>query len=322
MAPMDMDFDNADLENAEPTFAGAHSPTVEIERGARKIRERVMAEIERLNLRKYIADLEIDGWTVLPPEVVGATPAFVEELRETTLRVLEPLHDGHKGSTDLDIRPDRINTAAGGFGNAKSDSEVMHLDPIFEKALMNEPTLAVMSYLLGESCRLQNMTGVKKGPGRDYMLLHADNNHSAQPVAFPALAEHANATWLLSDYTAEEGSTVFVDGSHKLCRAPTSYEARDLTLFKPMTAKAGSVLIHHGNVWHGSVPRRVPGYRVTVIMTFCRWYGMIRGGNPADKLPPEAFARNPPRFEVLTGKRPRDGYGTGENRMMILSPFG
>jgi hypothetical protein len=317
-----MDVPRNDYDDSEPTFAGAHSPDVETEREARKIRERVMTEIERLDLRSHVADLEIDGWTILPPEVVGAAPAFVAELRDATLEVLNtPPSDRFKGMTDVDIQPDRINTDAGGFGQARSEPNILPKGPIFEQALMNEPTLAILSYLLGESCRLQGMTGVKKGPGRDYMLLHADNNHSAQPVAFPALAEHANATWILTDYDEENGSTVFVDGSHKLCRAPTSHEARDLTLFKPIKAKAGSILIHHGNVWHGSVPRRAMGYRVSLIMTFCRWYGM-QYHQIWQTLAPESFERNPPRFRTLTGQRPRDGYGTGENRTMIISPFG
>jgi hypothetical protein len=321
MSVLSKDVENK-TANSEPTFAGAHSPDVETERGARKIRERVMAEIDRLNLRKYVADLEIDGWTILPPDVVGAGSAFVEELREKTLEVLStPPSDRFRGMTDVDIQPDRINTDAGGFGQARSEPNLLPHGRVFEQALMDEPTLAILSYLLGESCRLQGMTGVKKGPGRDYMLLHADNNHSAQPVAFPALAEHANATWILTDYDEENGSTCFVDGSHKLCRAPNSQEARDLTLFKPIEAKAGSILIHHGNVWHGSMPRRAMGYRVSLIMTMCRWYGH-QYGPIHERLPPEAFERNPPRFGVLTGKKPRDGYGSGENRMMILSPFG
>jgi Phytanoyl-CoA dioxygenase (PhyH) len=311
-----------DASNSEPTFSGAHSPDVETERAARKIRERVMAEIDRLNLRKYIGDLEIDGYTILPPDVVGAPQSFLDELREKTLEVLDrPLDGRFKGQTDVDVRPDRINTDQGGFGQAKSEPHMLQYGHVFEQALMNEPTLAIMSYLLGESCRLQGMTGVKKGPGRDYMLLHADNNHSAQPVAFPALAEHANATWILTDYNEENGSTVFVDGSHKLCRAPTSHEARDLTLFKPIEAKAGSVLIHHGNVWHGSIPRRAFGFRISLIMTMCRWYG-LQYNQIWQKLPAESFERNPPRFRALTGQKPRDGYGSGENSMMILSPFG
>ena len=310
-----MPKDAAKRETAEPRFAGVHSPDVETERAARKLRERVMAEIERLNLRKYVGDMEIDGYTILPPEVVGPA-SFVEELREKALDLLE------KDTMDkADIRPDRVNTDSGMFGQTKNAHYLLRHGRIFEQALMNEPALAIMSYLLGESCRLQSMMAVKKGPGTEYMPLHADNNHIAMPIAFSALAEHANFTWLLTDYNEENGATCIVPGSHKLCRAPTSHEARDLTLFKPIEAKAGSILIHHGNVWHGSVPRRAPGYRVSVVSTFARWYGYMHD-QVHQSLPPEAFARNPPRFSVLTGARPLDGYGTEENQLRVLSPFG
>jgi hypothetical protein len=307
--------ENAAAMTAEPRFAGQHSPDVETERAARKVRERVMAEIERLNLRKYVGDFEIDGYCILPPDVVGPA-SFVEELREKALEAVERDKD-HK----IDIRPDRVNTDTGPFGQAKYSAWLLKQDPIFEKALMNEPALAMLSYILGESCRLQSMMALKKGPGAEYMLLHSDNNHSAQPVAYPAIAEHANATWILTDYNEENGSTCLVAGSHKLCRAPTSYEARDLTLFKPIEAKAGSILLHHGNVWHGSVPRRAPGYRVSIIMTMCRWYGYMHQ-QIAPTLDPESFKRNPPRFSVLTGAKPVEGYGSGENMIKILTPFG
>jgi ectoine hydroxylase-related dioxygenase (phytanoyl-CoA dioxygenase family) len=316
MNKLGRETESADAARAEPRFAGHHSPDVADERAARKIRERVMAEIDRLNLRKYIGDLEIDGYTILPPEVVGASASFVDELREKTLEVAES-----DAFNKIDIRPDRVNTDTGPFGQAKFAAFVLHRGRVFEQALMNEPKLAILSYLLGESCRLQSTMAMKKGPGNEYMLLHADNNHSAAPVAFPHICEHANATWILTDYNEENGSTVLVAGSHKLGRAPTSHEARDLTLFKPIEAKAGSILIHHGNVWHGSVPRRAPGYRVSMVETFCRWYG-YQHTNIASHLPPEVFERNPPRFKVLTGAKTIDGYGSDQNRIVILSPFG
>ncbi len=304
------------ISGSAPKFAGTHSPDVETERKAREIRERVMAEIERLGLRHHIADLEIDGYTILPPETVGPRE-FFETLRDETLRLLEE----ETGFYDIDIRPDRINTESGPFGQAKFSAWLLNRGPVFEQALMNEPALAILSYLLGESCRLQSMIALNKGPGDDYMLLHTDNNHSAQPVAFPALAEHANATWILSDYTEELGSTAIVAGSHKLGRAPTAHEARDITLFKPIEARAGSILIHHGNVWHGSVPRRRRGYRTSIVMTFCRWYGYMRE-QIHEMLEPEVFDRNPERFSYLTGKRRIDEYGSERNRTAILSPFG
>ena len=285
---------------AEPRFAGKHAAD---------------AEIERLDLRRYVGDLEIDGYTILPPEVVGPA-SFAAELREKTLELLEI-----DTADPADIRPDRINSDSGMFGQTKNAHYLLRKGRIFEQALMNEPALAIMTYLLGESCRLQSMMAVKKGPGEEYMPLHADNNHIATPIVFPAIPEHANITWILTDYNEENGATCIVPGSHKLCRAPTSHESRDLTLFKPIEAKAGSILIHHGNVWHGSVPRRALGYRVSVIMTFGRWYAWMHD-QVYQSLPPEAFERNPPRFSVLTGAKPFAGYGSEENRIRVLSQFG
>jgi ectoine hydroxylase-related dioxygenase (phytanoyl-CoA dioxygenase family) len=298
-----------------PRFAGVHSPDAETERAARRLRERVMAEIERLGLRQYVGDMEIDGYTILPPEVVGPA-SFVAELREKALEVIDKYP-----AADVDIRPDRINTASGMFGQTRDAHYLLRHGRIFEQALMNAPALAIITYLLGESCRLQSMMAVKKGPGTEYMPLHADNNHIAMPVAFSALAEHSNFTWLLTDYNEDNGATAIVPGSHKLCRAPTGHEARDLTLFRPIEARAGSILIHHGNVWHGSVPRRAPGYRVSVVCTFARWYGFMHDQIHAS-LPPEAFERNPPRFAVLTGAALPGGYGREDNQLRVLSPFG
>ena len=312
---MNMMPKDATTEPDEPRFAGTHSPDAETERAARKLRERVMAEIERLGLRQYVGDMEIDGYTILPPEVVGPA-SFVAELREKALEVIDKAP-----AFDVDIQPDRINTASGMFGQTRDAHYLLRHGRVFEQALMNEPALAIITYLVGESCRLQSMMAIKKGPGTEYMPLHADNNHIAMPVAFNHLPEHSNFTWLLTDYNAENGATAIVPGSHKLCRAPTAHEARDLSLFKPIEAKAGSILIHHGNVWHGSMPRRAMGYRVSVVCTFARWYGYMHDQVHAS-LPPEAFERNPPRFRMLTGAALPGGYGTGDNQLRVLSPFG
>ena len=37
---------------------------------------------------------------------------------------------------------------------------------------------------------------------------------------------------------------------------------------------------------------------------------------------PEAFERNPPRFAVLTGAALPGGYGSEDNQLRVLSPFG
>jgi ectoine hydroxylase-related dioxygenase (phytanoyl-CoA dioxygenase family) len=120
------------------------------------------------------------------------------------------------------------------------------------------------------------------------------------------MAQVCNAVWILTDYSAENGSTCFVPGSHKFCRHPTAGEAVDLALFTPLEARAGSIVVWHGNTWHGAVPRRKPGLRASIIQYFGRWYH-----NPGDifaKLfTEEDVARHPPRFADLIGANPTPG---------------
>jgi ectoine hydroxylase-related dioxygenase (phytanoyl-CoA dioxygenase family) len=175
-------------------------------------------------------------------------------------------------------------------------------NPIFEQALMNEPVLALITYLLGESCHLSSMGGIIKSQGEQHLELHSDL--VGNPSPYPPYAQVANATWVLTDYNRENGSTCFVDGSHLLCRPPSPAEAVDLSLFEPIEAPAGSVIIWGSNVWHGAVPRTAPGLRVGLLVFFARWYLYKAEPDPATRVTPEMLARNPKRFRRLIGVDP------------------
>ncbi|MGH7878456.1 MAG: phytanoyl-CoA dioxygenase family protein, partial [Candidatus Binataceae bacterium] len=186
------------------------------------------------------------------------------------------------------------------FGQAQWEPTLLVQDRVFEQALTNRPVLALISYLLGESCILNHLSSVVKGPGKEHLPLHTDQNQTGSIAPYPAYAQVANATWILSDYSRENGATCFVRGSHKLCRHPTFAEATDLARFTPVEAPAGSVLIWHGNTWHGALPRTAPGVRISLIAYYQRWYHP-----PVENLAPqiteEMLARNPRRFATLTG---------------------
>jgi len=66
-------------------------------------------------------------------------------------------------------------------------------------------------------------------------------------------------------------------GSHKFGRATLPHETftvGDDSGFKtfPLIAKAGSLALWNGAVWHGSLPRTKPGLRVTLVQTYFRTY--------------------------------------------------
>lgn len=259
---------------------------------------RVRAEIDRLGLHDCVAQLDRDGFTVVAPERL-ARRGFAGEVVDAIMRVAER-RSGH--------RPDLAEgfTHAGlvsPWGSVEASSDLLLEDRVFEEALMNPCGLALITWLLGESCLLHHLTAMVKGPGGQYLPLHTDQNRSGAPEPFPAYSQVANATWALTPYSEENGSICFVPGSHRLCRAPTLAEATDLTSFEPVECPAGSLIVWHGNTWHGAVPRRTPGVRISLIAYFNRWYyppyNDYRGA-----IPSEVLDRNGERFAILTNNGP------------------
>ena len=193
------------------------------------------------------------------------------------------------------------------FGNVAAEIGILGEDRLFEQALLNPPMLALVDYLLGESCALIHQSLFIKRPGPHHLPLHTDQDQTTNSSPFLPHAQVANATWVLTDFNAANGTTCFVPGSHKLCRAPTAQEATDLSLFKPVAAEAGSIIIWHGNTWHGAFRRSVPGVRVSIVQYFGRWY---LAGAETSPISQAMLDRNPPRFaQLVRGRQGYDGLG-------------
>jgi hypothetical protein len=264
------------------------------ERMARAARDRVFAEVEALGLIANVGELEMRGYTALTPEQVGP-PEFIEQLRETIIALAEE-RSGRPVDRDSGLTFQDDNSP---YGQVHSLFGLFGVDPIFEQALMNRPMLALVTYLLGESCFLHHERAAIKGPGDQYLPMHAD---PSGPTPYPWIAQVCNTTFCLTDHTIETGTTCFVPGSHRLCRQPTREEAIDLSSFVPLEVPAGSLIIWHGNTWHGALPRKQPGIRVSLVQYFSR-------PSAASDVPrnfhsvvtPEMLARNPPRFATLLG---------------------
>jgi hypothetical protein len=267
----------------------------EVEEAAEAARARVLAEIDRLNLVPHVAALEMDGYTVLSPEETGAA-ALLEPLMAAILRISE----ARLGVPVDVVTGDTHRRFHLPTGQVQWETSLLLKDPVFERALMNPPALALVTYLLGESCIISHLSSMVKGPGDDYLPLHTDQNQSGAIPPAPPYAQVANATWALTDYSRDNGGICFVPGSHRYCRQPTHAEATDLSLFHPLEVRAGSIIVWHGNTWHGAFPRCNPGVRVSLVEYFSRSF-LRPTEDLGAQISPEALARNPPRFAVLTG---------------------
>ena len=281
------------LTITEPATKG---PSLSGQAGARS---RLAAEVERLGLGEFARQLDVQGYVAIPPEATGMERGFVDRVRERVLGVIEE----RSGK-----RPD-VETGES-HRNVFYPSLYYYLfaDRIFEELLMNEHALAMASYLTGEDCVLSACTVFMKGPadppktGSKLQLgLHADNAGWQLPEPYPHPSESigVNCTWLLTDYTADDGATVFVPGSHFLRRLPVGFEGEDRIV--PVEAPRGTLVVWGSNTWHGSLPRRKPGLRLGLAWAFTRPWVAPQEPFQQD-VTEQILARNPPRFGVLMGQ--------------------
>ncbi len=269
-------------------------------------------EISRLGLEKNIAEFEAHGYTVIAPEK-ASTPDFVARLSDAILEVAEKRNG---------VRPDRDS---GDSHKNLPSAAGQHLFNLllegrpFEEAVMNETVLAMISYAAGQSVQLSSMTAMVKGPGTVKLDLHSDILF--MPPPYPAWASGVNATWALTDYNRENGSTCFWPGSQKFCRQPTPAEREEISSLVPVTARAGSLIVWHSNTWHGAFARTAPGLRINLIMFFSRPF-FIRQEQYDNRVSQDVIERNGPRFARLIGKElpfPMGKDGPDYGRLAVLN---
>jgi ectoine hydroxylase-related dioxygenase (phytanoyl-CoA dioxygenase family) len=258
--------------------------------------EEIWEEIKRLDLTYHVAELEVRGYTVVPPDKV-ASPKFIAQLRKTILDVSERRHG---------VRPDEQEGATH-KGSANPFGQLMAYmlleDPIFQEAMLNPVGLALTAYMLGKNAIASNCIALIKGPGGVDLHLHAD--HVLMTSPFPHHPQVCNVTFALSDYNAENGALCFVPGSHKQYRAPMPMEALDQRV--AVVAPAGSLIFWGGSTWHGAFARRAPGLRINLLMAMMR-PNMRPQEAYRENVTQEVLDRHPPRFATLMGKHLNYGW--------------
>lgn len=244
--------------------------------------DRMREEIERLDLAHNIVELELYGYTI----VENVKPlSFFDELRTTILKLAE---EDRRAGTRVPL--------AGPDGKSYLVPWLLARGRIFEEALMEPKPLALITWLMGESCQLSSNHAHVRVQGDPPQNLHADAPLVPEP--FPVAPVASNSMWVTDDFSLESGATLVVPGSHKRLSAPTA-EARNMAV--PVEAKKGSVIVLNGNIWHGAGARTIPGERVGMTLYFNRMY--VRPQEDLNGvISDEVVARNPARFAHLIGR--------------------
>lgn len=242
-------------------------------------------ELAQLDLLVNIAELDVFGFTVVPPEKV-APPEFHARVKDAAVKVVER----------------RFGPLGGDGMTWKDKNQIIRMilweDPIFEELLLNPAGLGLIQHLIGTNCILALFDGWVKGPGEGRTPMHRDNYDFTRQASAPEPSS-ANFNYLVTDYSAEEGALTFVPGSHKWRRPPTPGEMADWAdKSEVIEAPAGSMVVWGDLTWHGSAPRSNVGERLMVLGHYCRPY--MQTQEPyRQTVAKEALARNPLRFAGL-----------------------
>ena len=122
---------------------------------------------------------------------------------------------------------------------------------IFEKFIATPRVLAGITHVLGTDIRLSSLSSRSALPnGQGQQRLHCDWGEGVKHGEYMV----CNSTWLIDDYTKENGGTRIVPGSHRSGQVPSDV-TEDLMADHHdqinLTGRAGTVIIFNSHLWHG-----------------------------------------------------------------------
>ena len=137
-------------------------------------------------------------------------------------------------------------------------------------ALVEHSTvLPLVQRVLGFDCVLSDCSATSIGPQTGGGAWHVDAPLGQLPEPLPDFAITTQNAWLLDDFTADNGATRIVPGSHATRRKP-GWVAGEMPDEITLTAPAGSVAVWLSNTWHRSGPNTTDQPRRAILSYYCR----------------------------------------------------
>jgi len=248
-------------------------------------------------LERVLADLERDGCAVVP-EVVPRP--VVDAIRADVL----PRFQHGAGRNNFEgFATQRLYTVM---------AKTLVCNPLVEHPLV----LGVLDRLFEPNYLLSQLQVINILPGEAAQPLHHDDR--IYPFPRPRRPLGAAAIWAIDDFTADNGATVVIPGSHRWDdRLPT---AEDEARARPVVMPAGSVVIFTGTLWHGGGANRTDRPRLGVAAQYCAPF-LRQQENLTLGIPPAQVARCSEHVRRLIGYSifpPFVGFVNGQHPKRLL----
>jgi ectoine hydroxylase-related dioxygenase (phytanoyl-CoA dioxygenase family) len=140
----------------------------------------------------------------------------------------------------------------------------------FQRAIALPGLLDYVRHVLGPEIKLSSLNARSADPGNDVgQPLHVDM------AAIPDEKGYwvCNTVWMLDDFTAENGATRMVPGTHKSGVKPQDVLADPMASHPDevlLIGKAGSVAVMNAHMWHGGTANRTAAPRLAMHAFYCR----------------------------------------------------
>ncbi|GAA5077740.1 ectoine hydroxylase-related dioxygenase (phytanoyl-CoA dioxygenase family) [Thermocatellispora tengchongensis] len=184
---------------------------------------------------------------------------------------------------------------------------------LFDGPATHPLVLGVLDRLL-RHYHLSAPTGIEIGPGEEAQALHPDDGIYPLPRPHPEVV--VNVMWPLDDFTAANGATRIVPGSHRWGEERPGPGAPVVVAEMP----AGSAMFFLGSLWHGGGANTTDRPRLGVIMHYAAaWLRQQESHLLA--VPPEVVRGLPERLQELLGYNicpPFIGYVDGRHPRRTL----
>lgn len=238
----------------------------------------------------------VDGWCliedVIPPDRIGA-------VRDSVLRTVDTWKHTRRNA------PANIGAVSG----------MVVYDQSFAPYLAEPRLLGLAESLLGPGVRISFNTSIVNYPGNERSKWHADwpfNQHNAGHVRapYPDAVCHLTTLWMLTDFTARNGGTLIVSGSHRSADNPTG--GAPVPEFEPyptelcVTGRAGSVAVCDSRLWHSAGANRSEAARVGLAVRYAPWWLNLETLRPGSPERQRILDVNPGLTENEVPEVPRD----------------
>jgi ectoine hydroxylase-related dioxygenase (phytanoyl-CoA dioxygenase family) len=230
-------------------------------------------------VRRHVDAIARDGYTIVPDAI---EPALLDELTadlerlERTYEVV-PAPNAFEGEHTLRVY------------------NLLALAPVWQRVPVHQAVLPIVEGVLDAGCLVSSLSSIRIQPGESAQPIHADDQ--LMPIARPHVPTVCNTMWALTDFTAANGATRIMPGTHLASTAPdfsSDYES------VPAEMPRGSVLVWHGSLWHGGGANTTDQDRIGIAMNYCA--GWVRQQeNQQLGIPVDVARTFSPRLRELVG---------------------